>query len=94
MWSTCVEGVIGIFSGGDIVTGFFGGVLVKFQWVFDTFFFFRVLSSVCESSRFNSFGPMTWAHLRVGFFSFFFKLVCFLKIYMFIYLRALKFEGI
>lgn len=93
MWSTCVEGVIGIFSGGDIVTGFFGGVLVKFQWVFDTYFF-RVLSSVCESSRFNSFGPMTWAPLRVGFFSFFFKLVCFLKIYMFIYLRALKFEGI
>lgn len=40
MWSTCVEGVIGIFIGGDILTGFFGGVLVKFQWVFDTFFFF------------------------------------------------------
>lgn len=93
MWSTCVEGVIGILIGGDIVTGFFGGVLVKFQWVFDTFFF-RVLSSVCESSRFNSFGPMTWAHLPVGFFSFFFKLVCFLKIYIFIYLRALKFESI
>lgn len=78
MWSTCVEGVFGILIGDDIVTGFFGGVLVKFQWVFDTFFFFsRVLSSVCESSRFNSFGPMTWAHLRVGFFSFFLSLFVF-----------------
>ena len=25
MWSTCVEGVIGILSEGDIVTGFVGG---------------------------------------------------------------------
>lgn len=76
MWSTCVEGVFGILIGGDIVTGFYEGVLVNFQWVFDTYFF-RVLSSVCESSRFNSFGPMTWAHLRVGFFSFFLTLFVF-----------------
>ena len=71
MWSTCVEGVIGILSEGDIVTGFVGGVLVKYQWVFDTFFW--VLSSVREFSILNSlnyFGPMTWAHLRVGFFFF------------------------
>ena len=46
MWSTRVEGVIGISCWGDIVTGFVGGVLVKYQWVFDTFFW--VLSSVRE----------------------------------------------
>ena len=51
MWSTCVEGVIGILSGGDIVTCFVGGVLVKYQWVFDTFFW--VLSSVREFSILN-----------------------------------------
>ena len=30
MWSTCVEGVIGISCWGDIVTCFVGGVLVKY----------------------------------------------------------------
>ena len=44
MRSTCVEGVIGILNGGDIVTGFVGGVLVKYQWVFDTLFWFFLMS--------------------------------------------------